>query len=427
MNSLALPTLIAKNDGTPVQENRQWQSRTENLNSYRNEWIQAIHQAVQSGHEVRLGCSPYEFVCTLLQGESEQLFLLQACENHARSADSLQKELEATAQSSAAYREKLSSFGMSDCIANSNSMIRVFTKAKQIAAYPTTVLLLGETGVGKEVISSFIHNNSDRAGKPFIKINCSAIPEPLMESELFGYESGAFTGARAKGKIGLFELANYGTVLLDEIGDMNQAMQAKLLRTLQEGEIVRLGSDKTIHLDVRIISATSRDIDAMMQQGQFLDALYYRLNVVELRIPPLRERREDILPLAEYYLQYFCDKYKLSHEFSSDVREAFLHYDWPGNVRELRNMVENLTVSSIEARIDLGNLPARMSGRTRSPDGGTRQHVQGKPLKEAVEALQKEMILDALHASGSLRKAAVTLEIDPMTLYRLAKKLGVEN
>jgi len=348
--------------------------------------------------------------------------VFQPCDRH---LTALRDQFEDTVQSSTSYQEKLSSFGIKNCIASSDSMIRVFTKAKQVAAYPTTILLLGETGVGKEVVSSFIHHNSDRAAKPFIKINCSAIPEPLMEAELFGYEKGAFTGAREKGKMGLFELANHGTILLDEIGDMSFSLQTKLLRTIQENEIMRVGGTRPIHLDVRIISATSRNIEEMVAAGQFLDALYYRLNVVEIQIPPLRERREDILPLAEFYLQYFCEKYKLTKRFSQEVCDCFLQYDWPGNVRELRNTVENLTVSSLEMYISKEDLPARIAG-SHQPRIQKSGRAVNESLKSAVESLQREMIAEAVAREGSLRKAAAALEMDATTLGRLAKKLGIE-
>ena len=246
-----------------------------------------------------------------------------------------------------------------------------------------------------------------------------------MEAELFGYERGAFTGAREKGKMGLFELANHGTILLDEIGDMSFALQAKLLRTIQESEIMRVGGTQPIHLDVRIISATSRDIEEMVSAGRFLDALYYRLNVVELQIPPLRERREDIIPLAEFYLQHFCETYKLEREFSPDVRTCFLRYDWPGNVRELRNTVENLVVSAISTVISWEDLPTRIARLGRTVP--TRTDMPGGiSMKAAVEALQREMIQAAVTREGSLRKAAAALEMDATTLCRLAKKLGVE-
>lgn len=246
-----------------------------------------------------------------------------------------------------------------------------------------------------------------------------------MESELFGYEKGAFTGAREKGKMGLFELANHGTILLDEIGDMSLSLQAKLLRTIQENEIMRVGGTHPVKLDVRLISATSRNIEEMVDNGQFLDALYYRLNVVELDIPPLRKRQEDIIPLAEFYLQHFCEKYKLSKEFAPDVRSCFLQYGWPGNVRELRNTVENLTVSSIGTKIGKEDLPARIAGMDR-PAVYAHPRSGETNMKAAVESLQRELITEALRREGSLRKAAAALDMDASTLGRLAKKLGIE-
>lgn len=335
---------------------------------------------------------------------------------------SLKQQLEQSEKQRADYGQKLSRISFKNCIANSASMISVFEKAKQVACFPTTVFLIGETGVGKEVVTSFIHLNSDRADKPLIKVNCSAIPDQLLESELFGYESGAFIGASTKGKAGLFELANGGTILLDEIGDMNLALQTKLLRVLQENEIMRLGGQKTVPLDVRVISSTNRDIKSMVEQGQFSDALYYRLNVVELHIPPLRERREDIIPLAGFFMQHFCEKYKLQKNFSLSIRECFLRYEWPGNVRELRNIVENLVVSSLGEEIELGELPARM----RMAHPRIQPPIPDQTLKSAVEDVQRRMIERALREEGSLRKAARRLDVDPSTLHRLTKKLELE-
>ena len=318
---------------------------------------------------------------------------------------------------------RLNKLKLQDCIANSASMIKVFEKAKQVATYPTTVLMVGETGVGKEVIASFIHRNSDRSDKSFIKVNCSAIPEQLLESELFGYESGAFTGAKAKGKPGLFELANNGTLLLDEIGDMALALQAKLLRVLQESEIMRLGGQKTIPLNVRVVSSTNRDIKEMMDKGLFSEALYYRLNVVELRIPPLRERQEDILPLSTFFLSQFCEKYKLDKALSQEVKECLLRYEWPGNVRELRNMIENIVVSSYHDVIGLDDLPQRMiQARTLQAQP---QEAAYASMRDAVEDLQKDVVRRALEKHGSLRKAAAALDMDVATLSRLVKKLGI--
>ncbi len=317
---------------------------------------------------------------------------------------------------------RLNRLKLRDCIANSTSMISVFEKAQQVANYPTTVLLMGETGVGKEVVASFIHRNSRRIDKAFIKINCSAIPEQLLESELFGYETGAFTGAKAKGKPGLFELANHGTLLLDEIGDMALSLQAKLLRVLQENEIMRLGGQKAIPLNVRIISSTNRNLRDLMEKGLFSEALYYRLNVVEIWIPPLRERREDILPLCGFFLSQFCEKYKLEKTFSQEVKEYFARYDWPGNVRELCNMVENTIVSSDCSVIGLEDVPQRMIA-ARLPH--TPPAPDATSMQDAVESMQKDVIKAALEKNGSLRKAAKALDMDPATLHRLAKKLGI--
>ena len=206
---------------------------------------------------------------------------------------------------------------------------------------------------------------------------------------------------------------------------MSLPLQAKLLRTIQENEIMRVGGTHPIKLDVRLISATSRNIEEMVASGKFLDALYYRLNVVELQIPPLRKRQEDIIPLAEFYLQHFCEKYKLTKEFAPDVRSCFLQYGWPGNVRELRNTVENLTVSSIGTWIVREDLPTRIAGRD-SIVAHSHVHSGETSMKAAVEALQRDLVSEAIHRQGSLRKAAAALDMDPTTLGRLAKKLGVE-
>ena len=420
LEAMRIPMMIADGSGGVLMENMAWVDLRKTLqDGFDAELKNAVLQAESTGTEQILKISRQKLLVTPL---SHDRFLIQM---QGEPIEHLKRQYEDTVQTTSAYQETLSSFGIHNCIATSDSMIRIFMKAKQVAAYPTTILLLGETGVGKEVVSSYIHHNSDRNDKPFIKINCSAIPEPLMEAELFGYERGAFTGAREKGKMGLFELANHGTILLDEIGDMSFALQAKLLRTIQESEIMRVGGTQPIHLDVRIISATSRDIEEMVSAGRFLDALYYRLNVVELQIPPLRERREDIIPLAEFYLQHFCETYKLEREFSPDVRTCFLQYDWPGNVRELRNTVENLVVSAISTVISWEDLPTRIARLGRTVP--TRTDMPGGiSMKAAVEALQREMIQAAVAREGSLRKAAAALDMDATTLCRLAKKLGVE-
>lgn len=420
IDSVRTPLLVMDRGGAVLAKNRAWDSISQMLGKAGHEGLKALSYKALESETEQNGKIGELNILTAPMGK--ECVVHQLC---GESLQALKEQMEDTMQTNSAYQETLSNFGIHNCIATSDSMVRIFTKAKQVAAYPTTILLLGDTGVGKEVVSSFIHHNSDRADKPFIKINCSAIPEPLMEAELFGYEKGAFTGAREKGKMGLFELANHGTILLDEIGDMSFSLQAKLLRTIQENEIMRVGGTRPIQLDVRLISATSRNIEEMVANGQFLDALYYRLNVVEIQIPPLRERKEDIIPLAEFYLQHFCEKYKLTKEFTAEVRNCFLQYEWPGNVRELRNTVENLTVSSVGIRIDREDLPARLAGVTHVVEHA-RSHVGNASLKSAVEALQREMIAEAVAREGSLRKAAAALDMDATTLSRLAKKLGVE-
>ncbi len=419
VDAIRIPLSVTDNHGTVLAENRAWASVRQML----GEEAQGLQNLLEKAMESRTAQSLKACGLTVLASPLENGYIVLQLKGE--DLQKLREQMEDTMQTNSAYQETLSNFGIQNCIATSDSMIRIFTKAKQVAAYPTTILLLGETGVGKEVVSSFIHHNSDRADKPFIKINCSAIPEPLMESELFGYEKGAFTGAREKGKMGLFELANHGTILLDEIGDMSLPLQAKLLRTIQENEIMRVGGTHPIKLDVRLISATSRNIEEMVASGKFLDALYYRLNVVELQIPPLRKRQEDIIPLAEFYLQHFCEKYKLTKEFAPDVRSCFLQYGWPGNVRELRNTVENLTVSSIGTWIVREDLPTRIAGRD-SIVAHSHVHSGETSMKAAVEALQRDLVSEAIHRQGSLRKAAAALDMDPTTLGRLAKKLGVE-
>ena len=424
LDAIHVPLMVADASGLECGANQAWHAMQDVISNHSAQLIGAIRTAAECNGESRQTTTDFTIVVTPLNDEGEKRYLCQLLTDEKQ--DSLFAELARKETINTSYREKLASFGSNDYIATSDSMIRIFTKAKQVAAYPTSILILGDTGVGKEVVASFIHHHSDRVDKPFIKINCSAIPEPLMESELFGYESGAFTGARDRGKAGLFELANHGTIMLDEVGDMALPLQAKLLRVIQDSEVRRVGGSRTIPVDVRIISATSRDLESMMNEGTFLDALYYRLNVVEIQIPPLCERREDILPLAEYYLQFFCEKYKLAHNLSPEARECLLQYTWPGNVRELRNTMENLAVSALETEIGVDELPARMNLQNRTTQQPMLQVNENMSMKAAVETVQREMIVRALQTAGSFRKAAALLDMDPATLQRLARKLNIK-
>ena len=235
----------------------------------------------------------------------------------------------------------------------------------------SSVLILGESGVGKEVVARYIHNNSHRCGQAFVPINCSAIPEQLLESELFGYEGGAFTGARKAGKKGLLELANGGTVFFDEIAELSLNLQAKLLRVIQSQKMVRVGGTSQIYLDLRIMSATNDDLARLVKEKKFRDDLYYRINVIPVEIPPLRKRRADIYPLVIYFLDRFNLRYGTSKRITEEAMSYLIKYDWPGNVREVGNMVERIAAMTVQDEITAKDLPKNCcpeKHRTRTGD-----------------------------------------------------------
>lgn len=302
----------------------------------------------------------------------------------------------------------------------SDQMRKVITVARTVAKTDATVLITGETGTGKEVLSNVIVRSSRRADKPFIKVNCAAIPEELLESELFGYEEGAFTGAKKGGKKGAFEEAEEGTILLDEIGELPFQVQAKLLRVLQENEITRIGGQKTIPLDIRIIAATNRNLRHEIREGRFREDLYYRLNILPLEIPPLRERPEDIPFLAGHFLEEFNRKYGRETIMDPDVMRIFRGYSWPGNVRELRNLAERLVVLSVDGRITKEEVQRILEIRDDVPES------KGQTLKEAVAQLEALMIRNALDEYGSKNRAAAALGIDHSTLIRKCRKYQLD-
>lgn len=307
--------------------------------------------------------------------------------------------------------------GVGTIVANSKAFTQVVELARRAATFDgATVLILGESGTGKEVISELIVNTSPRKDKPYLQINCGAIPENLIESELFGYEKGAFTGADAKGRKGLFEAANGGTVFLDEIGDLPLHMQVKLLRVLQQKRIVRVGGTETVNLDVRIIAATNKDLKQMVKEGRFREDLYYRLNVVPIKIPPLRDRKEDILPLVNHFLTVANRKYHTNKSIYSDTIDVLESYSWPGNVRELENLMENLVITTPGDIIRRENLSERLQFSTE--DRGFTEDTEVITLKETVERAEYMAIQKAIRQCGSIRKAAVALGVDPSTIVR---------
>ncbi|MDA8223628.1 sigma 54-interacting transcriptional regulator [Desulfosporosinus sp.] len=311
-----------------------------------------------------------------------------------------------------------------DLIYHSSAMERVVNEALRVSGVNSTVLITGESGVGKEVIAKTIHQNSPRAEGPFIQINGGAIPENLLESELFGYEKGSFTGANKEGKPGMMELANGGTLLLDEVGDMPLNLQVKLLRAIQEQEIYRIGGRVPIKLNIRILSATNKNLEILVKEKKFREDLFYRLNVVPIKIPPLRERKSDILPLAKHFLDKVNERYKMQKYFSYEICKLFEEYNWPGNIRELANLVERLVIMSEQDAIFPDQLPEPFFAKFSS--SSLRVSVdQIIPLKEARDIVETKLIIKALKEYNSLRRAGEVLGVAHSTLLRKARSLGI--
>ncbi len=314
------------------------------------------------------------------------------------------------------------SCSLSGIIGRSSAIEQVLLSARKIAPSDSTVLICGETGVGKELIAKTIHLESGRKIKPFVKVNCAAIPETLAESELFGYERGAFTGA-VTSKPGRFELAHEGTIFLDEIGDMPLQLQSRLLTVLQDKSFERVGGVKTIKVDVRIIAATNKDLQADVQAGKFRADLFYRLNVIPLRIPPLRERKDDIVPLLDHFLKKFASRHgKRTKSIQPEVTATLLRHDWPGNIRELENTIERMVLMSDAEVVGPELLPAELRGAAESgvPSGFKER------LDDIVCTSEKQMIMDALNKTGQNRtKAAELLGISRRTLQNKIKEYGL--
>ena len=293
-----------------------------------------------------------------------------------------------------------------------------------VAGTDVTVLITGESGTGKELIANEIYQHSTRKGRPFIKVNCAAIPEELLESELFGYESGAFTGAKQTGKTGMFELANTGVILLDEIGELSLPLQTKLLRVIQERELIRLGGTKPVKLDLRVIAATNKNLREEVRSGRFREDLYYRLNVVPIELRPLRERKEDIPLLVQKFCEVFQKKYSKSVTISQEGVSLLMEYHWPGNIRELENLMERLVVTSSSGSISRGAIfQALNPGGIPFPDLKT----GGQTLKSQLQAFEREIVLHTLEQEGSLRKAAKVLGVDHSTLVKKIRGYQTES
>lgn len=340
-----------------------------------------------------------------------------------------QSEIEKVKKLSSKYYSELTElknrfFDISDFVFKSSKIKHVLELVKRLSEVESTVLITGETGSGKEVIAKLIHRTSKRSEGPFVVVNCGAIPENLLESELFGYEKGAFTGANKEGKVGLIEIASEGTLLLDEVGELPLTSQVKILRVMQENKIMRVGGLKPKKVNVRFLAATNKNLKEMIKDKTFREDLFYRLNVIPIHIPPLRERQEDILPLARFFLQKYNSQYNLNKSFSQEALYSLENYSWPGNVRELDNLIERLIVCSKEDII--------------APDDETMIDYFGNALfsggvivtdiinlKEARNLLEKQLISRALGQFNSSRKAASVLGVDHSTIVRKAKKYNI--
>ena len=348
---------------------------------------------------------------------------------------SLKDELKCSKQLNKQYREILINYSPSvtnasqKITARDPKMQSILDELPRIGDSDATVLIYGESGVGKGLIASLLHEHSCRSAKgKFIKVDCSAIPSSLMESELFGYEGGAFTGARREGKPGLLDQANHGTAFLDEIGELPLFLQVKLLSVLQDHKILRVGGTTPLSMDIRFVCATNRDLEKMVDEGTFRKDLFYRLNVIPVAIPPLRERKEDIFMLTLSFLGKFCQKYHHSLSFVPEAMDSLYEYSWPGNVRELENVVERLVVLSQTGLIEKADLPKKIRQASQVvvlTDPSRFNERKVITLKAAVAATERQLIKRAFQQNIHLGPTAQVLGIDISTLLRKCKKLGI--
>jgi two-component system response regulator AtoC len=315
-------------------------------------------------------------------------------------------------------------YGLANIVVQSEAMRKIFDFIKKVARYKSSVLITGESGTGKELVARAIHYNSDRKDKPLVSVNCGAIPENLLESELFGHVKGAFTDA-IKSKKGLFEMAHQGTMFLDEIGELPQNLQVKLLRVLQDGEIRRVGDTHSAQVDVNFIAATAKDLAAEVQNNRFREDLYYRLNVLPIHLPPLRERKEDIPPLVEHFIDVYNKKLGLMKQGASkETMERLLQYPWPGNVRELENIIERAMILAEGDTIGVEGLPMHIQGHE-GPGGAI---PSGISIKKNAREMETRLIKEALTKTGGNRvRAARMLEISHKALLYKLKDYGLED
>lgn len=382
---------------------------------------------VKEGNRVVSTCTPifdenHKMVMTVTNVRVESLM------------DKYLEELNSVKAKSRRYKSAIEYIGSLDknkntIIAESPAMLEILSYLEKVAWTNSTVYLQGESGTGKEVLSRFIHNESQRCNEPFIPVNCAAIPTELLESEFFGYEKGAFSGALTKGKPGFFEMADTGTLFLDEIGDMPLNLQTKLLRTIESGEVQRLGGTNLIKTDVRLIVATNKDLALKVKDGSFREDLYYRINVIPVKIPPLRERKEDIVPIALHFISQFNKKYDTGLSLTPEMKKTLEAHSWPGNIRELRNLIERMVIvpGSIN---DIAELTIAVPNSESALDSTAIhekvEHHSGD-LKSLVKAVEKEYITKLLNEKEwRINEIADILGIHRSMLYRKMQELGIQ-
>lgn len=406
-----------------ISEEPLFLDRTGSRKRQKKDDIAFICVPIKMGHEV-IGALSVDRLFSKDVSLKEDLRLLTiiaaTISQAARLRQLAQEELDKVLEENQRLRGELQNrYRPESIVGNSHAMREVYGLIQQVCRTNTTVLILGESGVGKERVAHAIHYDSNRAARPFVKINCAALPESLIESELFGHERGAFTGA-AMGRKGRFEMADKGTIFLDEIGDLPPAIQTKLLRVLQEKEIERLGGNTTIKVDVRIITATNRNLETLLQEGKLREDLYYRLNVFPIVVPPLRERKTDIMLLANHFIEkYTKEQDKKVSRITTSATDMLMNYHWPGNVRELENCVERAVVLSTDGIIHSYHLPPNMQKNTVVP-------IKEGVLSTMVGGVEKDIIVEALKRSrGNMAKAARELGITERVMGLRVAKFGI--
>lgn len=403
--------LLGKNMDNLVKDNII--SRSATLIVLKEKKVTTISQAFKTGHRALVTSTP-------IFNENNEIILVVTNVRDISELENLKSEMDKSDRLLKQYVSQIEEFKAqmvkdNVIIGKDPRMISLLQNAKRVAQTDTTVLLLGETGSGKEEIARYIYKNSLRASGAYIKVNCGAIPENLLESEFFGYEDGAFTGAKKGGKMGLFELANDGTIFLDEVSEIPLNMQVKLLRVLQEGTITKIGGDKELKIDVRIIAATNKDLEKMVKEGTFREDLYYRLNVIPIIIPPIRERKGDIILFVKHFMDKYNNKYSVNKKIDSEIMDVFYNYSWPGNVRQMKNVIERMVLLNDESQLTIKDVPEDIL-KTREKTSINK--FEAVTLKEAVAALEYEMITKAYEKYENVRDAAKSLGIDASTLVR---------